>query len=318
MLSHSPSINEVPSSLYGAANWHFGNWNKAKIAAGLEIRKQNNALKESSRKLSNDLAYVLGVVAGDGCASYSKNNHGTKGTISLGVTDKDFAETFKIYLERWSSYTSKLQKYGNKYYVTFNSVDATKFVKNFDLKAILRADKKVQIYFIRGLFDSEGGVIGKNLTKGRYAKRWIHFSNSDKEIIYLVSTLLSIFGISYKLKSRVHSGFGSKKLQYEIIIYGLKNIFKYYKQVGFNIHRKQNKLIEVIKSYNFYTEGQFKKAKELHKIMSFRKVAKNIGVSEAVVYRWLFKDYKEKILNLKEEDKWLLNKKNKKKQKNMR
>jgi len=33
--------------------------------------------------------------------------------------------------------------------------------------------------------------------------------------------------------------------------------------------------------------------------MSFRKVAKEIDISENIVYRWLFKNYQDKIIEMK-------------------
>lgn len=96
----------------------------------------------------------------------------------------------------------------------------------------------------------------------------------------------------------MHSGFGSKKIQYEINIYRLKNLFYFYKNVGFSIARKQNKLKQVINSYDYYSRELFEKAKRLHRSKGFRKVAKIIKVPENVVYRWLFKDYQSKILDL--------------------
>lgn len=250
-LGHSPRTKDVHPKLVWECQQNFVSWDNAKKVACLELNKKGNILKEDSKKLSNDLAYVLGVVAGDGYAGYYRSDHGTRGIISLGVTDKDFAEAFKMNLDRWSGHKSKLQKTSRDYLVTLNSVDIAKFIKSFDLKEILFSNREMKALFLRGLFDSDGGVIGKNLDYRRNAKRWIHFFNNNKKIISLVMSILNEFCIDYSINSRVHSGFGSKKLQCEIKIYGLKNIFKYYRLIGFNIERKQKTLIGIIRSYEW-------------------------------------------------------------------
>ena len=66
-------------------------------------------------------------------------------------------------------------------------------------------------YVSNKYFDSDGGIVGNNLDYRGKAKRWIHFSNSNKEIIDLVSNLFKEFGLKYFIKSRIHSGFGSKR-----------------------------------------------------------------------------------------------------------
>ena len=92
-------------------------------------------------------------------------------------------------------------------------------------------------------------MIGTNLDEMGKAKRWIHFSNSNKIIIKSVISILNNLKISHKIRKRVHSGFGSHKIQYEVLIYGKENIEKFYKEVGFSIKRKRRKLSEVINSY---------------------------------------------------------------------
>ena len=66
----------------------------------------------------------------------------------------------------------------------------------------------------------------------------------------MVSFLLYNFKIMHKIKSRVHSGFGSKKVQYRLLIYGKENLEKFYKYIGFSIKRKQEELIKTLNSYN--------------------------------------------------------------------
>lgn len=142
------------------------------------------------------------------------------------------------------------------------------------------------------------GVVGQNLNNRRRAKRWIHLSNNSVVLIDIVRQIFDEMKIKYYITKRIHSRFGSKKWQYEIKIYNLKDIFKYYKRIGFSIKRKQDKLREVIDSYNYYSLKQFNKAKKLHRNMGFRKVANQLKIPKGVVYGWLFKNNQKRILDI--------------------
>lgn len=227
-LRHSPSVSEVPSYLYGASYHKFGSFNKAKLATNLSINKvKYNPIKNSAYNVSKEFAYILGVVYGDGHCKLYKNKHGTSGVISLAVRDQDFALNFKRILENWSGLKAKYRLNKRMFHeVTLNSVDACRIIKNFDLDSMLGWKKESQSEFLKGLFDSDGGIIGKNLDKRKYAKRWLHFSNNNKILIELVRSILDKLQIKYSLTKRIHSGFGSKKWQYEIKIYNLKGMFK--------------------------------------------------------------------------------------------
>ncbi len=300
-LGHSPHRREVPHSFYWMIYNHFGGLDKAKKVDGLEIYKlKYNPIKKSSYKVSKEFAYVLGVVYGDGHSHIIEDNHGSSGIITLGVTDKDFALNFKKELEKWSGLKAKY--WVNKeeeHEVNLYSVDAARIIDKFDLNKILKWKKEFQFQFMKGLFDSDGGVVGENLDNRRYAKRWVHLSNNNLILIYLVKKIFNKMKIKYFIDKRIHSGFGSKKWQYEIKIYNLKDMFKYYKKIGFSIKRKQDKLINVINSYDYYPLEMFNKAKELHKKIGFRKVAKELKVNPEIVYGWLFKNNQKQILDVK-------------------
>lgn len=62
--------------------------------------------------------------------------------------------------------------------------------------------------------------------------------------------ILDRMNIIYYVRGSRRSGFGSKKMQYQLMIYNLEGIYKYYKYIGFSIKRKNNTLIKVINSYD--------------------------------------------------------------------
>ena len=248
-LNHSPSIKEVGPVLYQVCQLYFGSFNKAKKVARLAIVPQHHRLNKNATILNEDLAYILGVKRDDGYWRKRITPQRTSGEIGFNVKNLDFAKEFEKRLKRWSGIQPKIWEKDGKFYVMLYSIDAVNVAQKISLKEILTSNKKIKANFLRGLYDSEGGVLGKNLDRRQFAYRWIHFSNSNKETILIVSKLLKDFRINHKIKSRIHSGFGSKKLQYEILIFRLENFEKFYKNIGFSIKYKKDKLLDVINSY---------------------------------------------------------------------
>lgn len=253
-LGHSLSTREASFVLCEASKRYFGSFNKAKIVCNLSITPlKNNKLSKKAVLLSKELAYILGVVYGDGNVHTHKDKVRSSGWIALKVKDKDFALEFKRTLEKWSNFDIKsfLDKRGF-YHTVLYSRNAAIFVMNFDLNRVLEAPNKVKYFFLKGLFDSEGTVAGSNLDILQKATRYVGFYNNNKEIVDIVSSLLKGMGMKHSIRSRIHSGFGSKKVQYELIIAGSQNMYIFYKRIGFSINRKQERLKKVLNSYKIY------------------------------------------------------------------
>lgn len=250
-IGHSPSAREIQPILYQACLRYFGGFNKAKVAAGLRINKiKHNSLPKTSYKPSKELSYIFGVMIGDGNCFYTKSKHGTTGGLILRVKDKDFALNFKKALKVWSGLPVSFSLGSNNlYHVRLCSVEASKFIKSYKLDDVKSLNRVYKCYFLKGLFDSEGSITGKNLSQRSKAARWVGFYNCKENTISLVSHLLKEFEISHKIRSRIHSGFGSTKLQYELLIYGRNNLIKYSHHINFSIRRKQKILKEVLASY---------------------------------------------------------------------
>ena len=250
-LKHSPSAREIPAILYQACLRYFGGFKRSKKAAGLKINDiKHHRLPKSAFRSSKELAYILGVERGDGHCFYSKSSHGTSAGLILRVKDKDFAIYFKEKLERWAKLPVSFGLgYNNLYHVRLSSVEVAKFIRQFAFNENSFPNKNHKIYFLKGLFDSEGSVAGYNLSNRRRACRWISFSNSNKDTVNLLCKFLSDLRINHKIKSRIHSGFGSTKMQYEVYIYGKENLVRYHNLINFSIKRKQKILKEVLDSY---------------------------------------------------------------------
>jgi intein-encoded DNA endonuclease-like protein len=90
--------------------------------------------------------------------------------------------------------------------------------------------------FLRGIFDSEGGVRLRKKIK----QSSIGMNNTDREIIRLVSDGLKILGIDFRVYEGEQKGRGTKRV-YWVSIKKREHIHKFMELVGFSIARKNEK-----------------------------------------------------------------------------
>lgn len=209
-----------------------------KIAAELRTKK----LPFNAKNLTRDLAYILGVVYGDGHISIEQRK------VILSAIDYDFVLSFKHVIENWSGFRARFFKRIQKpdlqiknrklqWRCYIDSIEASKFLKNFNLNLLLDASDNIKCAFIRGFFDSEGCV---------YDNR-ISFCNTNLKLIRLVNKLLNAVGIKTILKKRKYLNNLTNRLlvcYYLYITSECRDIFC--KLVGSSISRKQEKLKELM------------------------------------------------------------------------
>lgn len=168
--------------------------------------------KEDYEELDKNLAYIYGVLIGDGYIEESERTF----RIGLNVTDKDFAENFLEKLAEWSGMKTSLKerevkhdhktKYGCRIKCTSHYTEvrlASKVLVEF-LKQksqfktntwkvpeeIIDADKETKSSFIRGIFDSEGFSIHSG------SARRIELEMKGREGLKTVQRLLKDLKIS--------------------------------------------------------------------------------------------------------------------------
>ncbi len=213
-----------------------------------------NKLKEGYEKLTEEKAYVLGVLCGDGYLS-------TGYRIGLDVCDLDFAEEFKRCLE--TTYGIKinigLQK-GRHTNMTPNGVGKDKYfvvltsklahsdlIQYSDFKThtwivpneILKSENlKIKSSFLRGFFDSEGTPRVKK--KGSSAIQVC--SGNKASILVIKETLLNDFNIEMKVEERDNEF---------IVLYSerYKDIKNFSDMINFTIKRKKDKLKLALENY---------------------------------------------------------------------
>jgi len=259
------------------------------------IKIQKHIIPASSKVLTKEKAYMMGVLCGDGYLCYIPEKRLYQ--ISLEATDKEFVEKFaeclyKVYgikidvdyvpvrILDWSD------KFRARLCCKVACEDLLRYdttYKTFEWKipgCIKESTLEIIAEFIKGFADSEGGV-----DKGT---RRIGMSSVNKEGLEEIKLLLELFGIRSKVKSK------SKKYKkgFVLRIQDRKSIEKFAKVIGFIIKRKSNALSACLEEYKFYTTPHEEVKKLQPKLLelrkqgySFNEIAKMSNISIATVWR---------------------------------
>ena len=249
-LGKSPSVREIPISLKSACQRHFGSYNKAKKEAKIEIREYITKLPKRSYKPSKELAYIIGLVLGDGSLRYQRSENRTAYVIVYASKDKELTESFVNNFKKWSDYDLKsiyIMKAGKKIFPSGKEYNFKKaymaqipfkeawiFLKRFKDSpdsCLKFFDNKNLRWVLKGLWDAEGCIRAK---EGQSVR--IHFSNNSEDLLSLYTKILESYNIRY---SR-HKTRGC----FNIDIIGSNDKEKFVKLInGVTIKRKRNPTI---------------------------------------------------------------------------
>jgi intein-encoded DNA endonuclease-like protein len=214
----------------------------------INIRKSSDSLTiKNTKKInlnpSESLAYILGVLNGDGSVNRQGNNY----VIELKVTDKDFVEEFKKHLkcigfEYINEYVREFKNKKDQYVVRVCSKGFYYWYKNLDMDYYINVignNEKLMVSWLKGFYDSEGSVtINK---KGNYTYKYVSLSNTDKKLIDICCYYLDKLGINYSIYCEKNSKYRSGFLWRVYIKSNSLETFK--KLINFRIERKAKKLI---------------------------------------------------------------------------
>jgi intein-encoded DNA endonuclease-like protein len=220
----------------------------SKISQPVAVHKsaelRTKRLPSKAKNLAADLAYILGVIKGDGCVSVAQRR------VILSATDKDFVSEFKRALENWSEFSARFYsrdikkpvyiKNRKTQWVSYiDSKDAAEFLADFDVHKIQTSSAEIKCAFLKGLFDSEGSV----------SKDSVIFYNSNFRIIELVYNLLTDLGIEPKINHYKAKSLSGKEISYSrVCIYKKDSLRKFANLVGFSIVRKADKLRALVEN----------------------------------------------------------------------
>ena len=175
-LEKSPTVKDVRESNLFSTEYkltdRFGSFNEAKRIAGIEVIEENTNNINKDIQKDSDLAYLLGVLAGDGSIVELANG---SFRLSLTCKDQEMLEEFtSIAEEKFGIKGSKQVQYadGKKYpRVDFCSRDFNKVLGDWSFENWhLRLRREFHwVYheysedFLSGLFDAEGTVCGNRI-----------------------------------------------------------------------------------------------------------------------------------------------------------
>ena len=207
------------------ASQHDVNWN-TKIV--------NEELKQY---INNDnFSYIQGVIMGDGFIDDTKGRF----RVILEATDKDFVDYFAESLKKVGIDNSRIirkeRMLNNRNWR--NLYGAKVFSKSFVLFCNKNENNILNFNeFLKGFYDSEGNIG----LKGRNCR--ISISNTNALLIEKISTYLNSKGTKHYVYKYIPKMFEkSKKPSYSLNISNKKGVLWFYKNIGFRINRKQDKL----------------------------------------------------------------------------
>jgi len=196
---------------------------------------------------SPELAYVIGVVLGDG----NLNIHGYNAELILAVTDYDFAKEFSASLAtilvQPKPYKVRWHPRKNRWVVQGSSILLYNFLSRDwrNLKKWIEHCSRCRAAFLRAFYDAEGSISGRKLS--------LH--NTKKALLLYIQDLLNHHRVetsrlylhrskgtalldpkSGKVYFRTKDGFS--------FIVRTKSLPQFAKVIGFSIERKQKRLAE--------------------------------------------------------------------------
>ncbi len=208
-----------------------------------------NYIMNSASKLTVDKAYVIGVLCGDACQR--SNRYQIK--LSILWKDIEFAKEFANCFYRVYGIRRQPKKeirFENDRKVSYANVIIDSKLAYFDIiryghfgtftwsvpEQIKNVDKKIKKAFLQGYFDSDGSIDVKWHAVTADSANY----NGLNQIADLLKNLdidASIY--PYKRKNKTY---------YHLKIYNWYNLTKF-KEIGFRILRKQEKLLMTLKNY---------------------------------------------------------------------
>jgi intein/homing endonuclease len=238
------NISEIKIGDYVIINRNTGIWgNKTKLNIDMTSFLSNlgncskwkvkNAKSEIITELDEEFALILGYLVGDGCLT--RDN-----VIMFTTKDQDilqnFTNFFKNRLKKEVKQKADIDyivsgKFVREYFRQVGLKQANAFEKEIP-KCILEAPKSIVAAFIRGLFDTDGGL----------SNSYIEFCTASEKLSKQLQVVLLNFGIVSTRKRKFNKKYNS--YSYRIMIYG-KNMDLYLKEIGFSCQRKQNQLISL-------------------------------------------------------------------------
>jgi len=201
-------------------------------------------LKKGFEKLTKEKARIIAHLIGDGAHYITNHEYVLKYEVKDEESLKQFNDdVIKVYglKPSWEWNTSGITGHPIKFVrlrakLAFEDLTryATYFSKDWHIKSpILKSSKSIKREFLRAFCDDEGSIFLQ------HNNGIIRLYSINLEGLKQIQKMLMEFNI----RSKIHSGFGLKRNVYGLLIYDIR---LFCIQIGFNLKRKQRKLIQFI------------------------------------------------------------------------
>ena len=190
-------------------------------------------------QLTEDWGLLLGYLVGDGLWNY-------EGRVEVTVEHGETWEALKaLYTRLFGGYSVSMDhRTENTGCIKFNSVGMRAFLHDLGYRlgvdrdtkmvpwAILQSPRSVVQAFLRGLFETDGGVESGGQT--------VSFSTASNRLVRDTQTLLLNLGIVSRVKPKTIGG----KVYWTLSIRGLRHRRAFAEWVGFDSHKKMDPLLQ--------------------------------------------------------------------------
>jgi len=265
--------------------------------ASLKGRLKQHRIPGSAKILTENKAYILGVMCGDGYLHMTKRN---SYQIALQAIDRDFVIKFAKCLEivyhiepSISLLPSRHTNWNDKWQARICSKAVYNDILNYNQfmtynwsvpPEILKSSNQIKAKFLMGFFDSEGNVDVEN--------RRIHAISINLIGLKEIKSLLESIGIMSKIKTRKKT-IGNRKISCTVNIQDRKSVELFYKFIGFSIKRKQERVIKLINKYKMWKSTK-EYIKELLPLieklraekLSYEEIGKRLGIGTTTVWNY--------------------------------
>ena len=187
------------------------------------------------QKLNEDVAYLLGILTGDGNLSIGSR-------VGLSIKEPELVEFYYRFVKKYFP-QAKVYKKENDYLVTswelkrFLYFSGMSFLLSFDKvvpPVIMQSPKEIVVSFLRGLFDTDASI---SRTRAEF-----EYTTVSKKLAQQVQMLLLNLGIVAILSEKGKIKHGYPRPVYRLTIRDTF-LLEFSKKIGFGLERKQ-KLLE--------------------------------------------------------------------------
>jgi len=192
------------------------------------------------KDITNDQAYALGALIGDG--SWTQPTRIRFTTLDLEIIKRIQRVFTKKFIQRNDKIHWDLQSRAYKedwcdfWNLSYQCYTIDKSLPN----KILSASRENMTACLQGLFDTDGTCqVNKDPRGGTSVT--VSFTNTSEKLVKQIQYILTHYGIIARLSSRQRENLSWNRI-YELFING-DNVSKFAKEIGFYVQRKQQKLL---------------------------------------------------------------------------